>query len=95
MKKLRHFRLSEHIGRPETFHYARSRFDGGVINPAHSHDYYEIFFIESGEGIHHINGRTQVLFRGSLVFIRPDRDVHAFSGHALVKWNVAFANSIF
>lgn len=95
MKPHTYFRLRAQIDPSQTFHYARSRFDRGLVNPEHSHDYFEIFFIEGGEGLHHINGKTQKLSRGSLVFIRPDRDVHAFSGHGLLKWTVAFPASIF
>lgn len=95
LENLKRFRLREQIEKPQVFHYARSCFDEGILGPAHSHDYYEIFFIESGEGTHHVNGRTQVLTRGSLVFIRPERDIHAFSGHALVKLTIAFPRSVF
>lgn len=45
--------------------------------PLHTHDFFEIFFISRGKGIHCINGKQQVLSNGSLVFIRPE-DVHSF-----------------
>ena len=43
----------------------------------HCHDFYEIFITVSGTVTHFINGITQKLPEGSLVFIRPD-DVHAY-----------------
>ena len=43
----------------------------------HDHNFHELFWIEEGEGIHRINGRTVPLQAGDLVLIR-DRDVHAF-----------------
>ncbi len=43
----------------------------------HAHDFYEIFLTVKGTVTHHINGRTQKLPEGSLVFIRPD-DVHGY-----------------
>lgn len=44
---------------------------------AHCHDFYEIFIVASGDIIHWVNGSTQKLSEGSLVFIRPD-DVHYY-----------------
>jgi AraC family cel operon transcriptional repressor len=43
----------------------------------HCHDFYEIFLTVEGTVTHHVNGRTQKLPQGSLVFIRPD-DVHGY-----------------
>lgn len=43
----------------------------------HCHDFHEIFLIEAGEGIHHINGRDVSLRSGHVVFIRPS-DCHSF-----------------
>lgn len=43
----------------------------------HSHDYYEIFLTETGQVHHWINGETQILPEGSLVFIRPF-DTHGY-----------------
>lgn len=43
--------------------------------PLHYHDYYEIFIITEGQCIHHINGEAQILYKNSMVFIRPE-DTH-------------------
>ena len=43
----------------------------------HCHDFYEIFLTVEGTVTHHVNGQTQKLPEGSLVFIRPD-DVHGY-----------------
>ncbi len=43
----------------------------------HWHDYFEIFLILEGSVIHNINGTTQSLGEGALVFIRPG-DVHKY-----------------
>ena len=45
--------------------------------PLHNHDFYEIFFITHGKGLHCINGKEQLLSNGSIVYIRPD-DTHSF-----------------
>ncbi|BBI32725.1 helix-turn-helix domain-containing protein [Cohnella abietis] len=45
--------------------------------PLHSHDYYEIFIIMAGKCAHLINGETQYLEEGTMVFIRPD-DTHCY-----------------
>ena len=43
----------------------------------HSHTFYELFYICSGKCVHLINGLSQILEKGSLVFIRPE-DTHKF-----------------
>ncbi len=45
--------------------------------PMHGHDYYEIFLILAGRCSHLINGETQVLEEGAMVFIRPG-DTHGY-----------------
>ncbi|MEO0919231.1 MAG: AraC family transcriptional regulator, partial [Pseudomonadota bacterium] len=44
---------------------------------AHDHDFFEVFVIETGRALHWVNGVTQVLEAGQLVFVRPS-DIHAF-----------------
>lgn len=43
----------------------------------HTHDFYELFLIVSGDITHCINGEVHILKPGSLVFMRPD-DVHTY-----------------
>lgn len=45
--------------------------------PAHTHDFYEIFLVTKGKAIHIVNGVTQLVIRGSFVFLRPN-DVHNY-----------------
>ncbi len=52
-----------------------------VSKQAHQHDFYELFLIADGQTIHHINGESLILNRGTLVFIRPD-DKHYYSQYA-------------
>ncbi len=47
------------------------------LGTSHSHDYYELFLVNQGKAIHHVNGKTQTLTKGTVVFIRPD-DTHAY-----------------
>lgn len=49
---------------------------GYISNPAqmaipHTHDYYEIFFVNNGSAHHIVNNNSLYLERGALVFIRP------------------------
>lgn len=46
-------------------------------NSYHSHEYYEIFYIIDGQIEHEVNGVTDVLKTGDIVFLRP-HDVHTF-----------------
>ena len=43
----------------------------------HTHDFFEIFLTLKGVVIHEVNGQTQQLPEGALVFIRPD-DLHGY-----------------
>ncbi len=77
---------------PETeIHYAfhKSLKD---ITVAHRHDFFEIFLIVRGEVRHNVNGATEILREGSIVFVRPD-DVHYYersNGKDTYIINVAF-----
>lgn len=56
------------------YQYVKGRYD--VFFP-HTHDYYEIFLTTGAPIRHWINGQTQLLPEGSLVFIRPF-DTHGY-----------------
>ncbi len=45
--------------------------------PLHTHDFAEVFWVETGHGIHVINGQRVPLTAGTLVAIRP-ADCHTF-----------------
>ena len=60
----------------------------------HCHDFYEIFITVSGTVTHFINGITQKLPEGSLVFIRPD-DVHAYIYDTPHSTKTAYINFTF
>ncbi|MGG6313781.1 helix-turn-helix domain-containing protein [Paenibacillus macerans] len=47
------------------------------VSPEHTHDFFEFFVIEGGRCRHIVNGQTQPLRAGCLVFIRP-ADVHKY-----------------
>lgn len=58
----------------------------------HTHNYYEYFFIISGSVIHKINGKSERLKEGDLVFVRAD-DCHCYEkipNHSCDIVNVAF-----
>ena len=65
---------------------------------SHGHDYYEIFYIDSGRGFHLLGpeARPVVLMPGQIVFIRP-RDIHGFrsdvSTEPFALINVAFSHT--
>ena len=60
----------------------------------HAHDFYEIFLTVEGTVLHHVNGRTQRLPEGSLVFIRPD-DVHGYVYDSPKSADTAYINLTF
>ena len=71
------FTLESYIAPSEAYHFARKELENRHPPYQHRHNYYELFLIEHGAATHFINGRTEQLDRGALVFIRPD-DAHAF-----------------
>lgn len=60
----------------------------------HSHSFYEIFLIVSGTVTHYINGKTDVLPEGTLVFMRPD-DAHTYIYETPESRNVEYVNLTF
>jgi len=73
-------------------HFARTIMNYENNHDLHTHDFYEVLWIEKGEGWHHINHQKIELQSGSLCFIRPS-DVHGFNsktGSRLIVANIAF-----
>ncbi|MBU3113295.1 AraC family transcriptional regulator [Clostridium lacusfryxellense] len=63
--------------------------------PVHCHDFFELFIILKGDVIHNINGLSQRLSEGSMVFIRPD-DIHFYEKYSNSQnqlINLAFPSS--
>lgn len=59
----------------------------------HSHDYYELFFLEDSPQVHYVNGDCFELPKNSLVFVRPD-DYHDFynnTGRDVTVLQLAFS----
>jgi AraC family cel operon transcriptional repressor len=61
----------------ESWHFARQKCRPSGSISLHTHDFAEVFWIENGNGWHELNGRTEVIASGALVFIRPE-DQHGF-----------------
>jgi len=74
------FFMRSYIRDEEAFHFARKHLARRFPAKAHDHDFFEVFLIESGQTAHWINGVTQTLEPGQLVFMRPG-DRHAFKAH--------------
>ena len=45
----------------------------------HRHEFYEVFYVLRGQALHEMDGSSQVVSEGTLVFIRPD-DAHCYKG---------------
>ncbi len=87
--------LSNYTTREKKAHFARTILSETNIPELHTHDFHEVFWIEKGEGWHHINGRKISLKAGSLCFIRST-DTHGFTcktGSRLTIANIAFPSS--
>ena len=60
----------------------------------HSHSFYEIFLVVSGTLTHYVNGKTEILSEGTLVFMRPD-DAHTYIYETPESRNVTYVNLTF
>lgn len=89
--------LADNIFDPElAFHFAYSTAIKVQPEP-HSHDFFEFFLTFEDHVEHRVNGASQMLGNGSLVFIRP-ADEHNFGiagAHAAHLMNVAFRKETF
>lgn len=77
----------------EEYHIARFQISGHAAAALHQQDYAEIFWIESGHGVHRINGHKVKLEEGDVVWIRPTdcHSLRAAAGSAgFVITNLAF-----
>lgn len=75
MKKLVFADLDVPAHRP---HVAITYFRAGQVSVRHTHNFFEMFLVLTGAGIHHINGEKVDLKAGHLVVIQPN-DCHHFS----------------
>jgi len=68
--------LKDNIDEAVGIHYSLISSVKNTIDE-HDHDFFEIFLVFGGSALHYVNGASQNLNEGSLVFIRPD-DVHFY-----------------
>ena len=90
----RRFSIDTYMEPDEAFHFARKDLAPQAPRFAHDHDYHEVFLVETGAARHWVNGKSQVLDEGSLVFIRP-ADAHRLRprrGHNCRIINVMLRN---
>ena len=85
------FQLSDFLINDEIFHISRVQIHSRQDLSLHKHDYAEVFWVESGRGVHLINGEKKRLKPGDLIMIRPD-DEHTFtsSREGVILMNLAF-----
>ena len=80
----------------DAYYICRVKIFSNKSFPLHSHDYVEIFWLEEGEGIHHVNGHDVKIQKGDMVFMRPE-DYHSFTStqeSPLVLGNISFPKSL-
>lgn len=81
MKKVPYLYFKKTVPVGRHFHVVRHTFKprGSFYRHGH-HDFCEVFWVESGMGRHHVNGRVQELQPGMVVMVRQS-DVHAIATH--------------
>lgn len=88
---MRTLHFADYVTTGQHCHYARRPLRAEQPTPAHRHDFHEVFWVETGRGIHHINGELRPLEPGRLILVR-NRDCHALLGTITIV-NIAFATS--
>ncbi|QUH31229.1 AraC family transcriptional regulator [Vallitalea guaymasensis] len=73
-----HLLLKDFLKDDEKYYVAKSLFSSNIKSNLHSHDFYEMFFVEKGTFIHYIDDEKHYLPVQSIQFIYPD-DTHCFS----------------
>ncbi|GMQ59703.1 helix-turn-helix transcriptional regulator [Vallitalea sediminicola] len=73
-----HLLLKDFLKNDEKFYVAKSLFNSNIKSNLHSHDFYEMFFVEKGTFIHYIDNEKYYLPVQSIQFIYPE-DTHCFS----------------
>lgn len=87
-------RISRFVPAGAWLHVARTQYGPGVSFGVHRQDFPEVFWIDSGSGVHLVNGQRVRLNAGDLVVMRPT-DRHGFGvvrGQTYSLVNVAFRN---
>ncbi|HYE82628.1 MAG TPA: AraC family transcriptional regulator [Clostridia bacterium] len=79
------------------WYISKSVFTFGERTILHNHDFYEIFFVQSGVCLHYKNNKLYSLPEKSVQFVFPE-DIHCFSsdgrGGAVIV-NIAFSKAFF
>lgn len=72
--------------------YCRHRAANESLSNVHDHDFYELFWVELGPGVHCIEGKAQTVHPGTLQLIRPEdqHGFHCFPGTPFEFTNVTF-----
>jgi AraC family cel operon transcriptional repressor len=87
-------RLKKHLKRGEVYHFSRTELGPIEETGRHDHDFWEIFWVESGQCLHWIEGEKRLIDPGTLIFVRPE-DLHtvgaAEPGKETVICNLAFS----
>lgn len=88
-------RIAHYLELAQASHFARVELRSPTPTDMHTHDFHEIFWVDSGRGTHWINSGSHPLYPGILMLIRaPDR--HGFSvkpPESIHITNIAFACS--
>lgn len=77
--------------RSPVFHPVKVLYSGEQPLQAHIHSYYELLFIEEGEGWHYLDGSKVSLIPGDLLLVAPG-EIHDSSGLTHTKsWTINFS----
>lgn len=95
-REIRHYRWNAFFPEKDTFHILRSKFTRSKSCHFHDQDYYDVFFVEAGKGIHEINGYRHRMERGDFSLVTPEDShrVGAMSTEETTILNVGISKSV-
>lgn len=84
-------RFGEYISNGDEIRILKDEIHGH--HPAHSHDFIEIAYIDSGKGVHTVNGKKERVLAGDLFLFNAHDIVHSFDAEPdepLIVYNCLF-----
>lgn len=74
----RSLKIVDYLSPTEAFHFVKETLHPDDFRALHDHDFYELTLVEDGQAAHQINGTSEVLTKGDVIFIRP-QDLHSIN----------------
>ena len=85
--------LWQNIAPAMNVHVASTCINDRYVKDLHTHDFYELFLVESGSGVHLLQGSENKLLPGDLLYVKREH-CHNLRGTDLHIINIAFPDAV-